>query len=123
MAAPFAVLSYGENRYKAANMGSIHAEEQALRNLPYLPRKKRPKKVDLLVIRTTPSGVLGSSKPCTHCMCVLQTVLPKKGYILSTVYYTGKGGVLHDITFSNLLADTDPHTSRYYVGTNWAGGK
>lgn len=120
MAAPFALLSYGENRYKPADSGSFHAEEQAVRNLPYQPRNKRPKKVDLLVIRTSPTGTLGQSKPCTHCICVLQTMLPKKGYSLQNVYYTGTGGTLHETKLSYLINDSKPHTSRYYQGTNFS---
>lgn len=93
---------------------TTHAEENAIRKLPMLPRKKHLKKVDLLVIRTSKTGVLGSSKPCIHCLMLLQTKLPEKGYKVQNIYYTSQHGDIHEATLKSLLEEDNIHMSRYY---------
>lgn len=121
---PFSVVSYGENmvRQASCNKWTTHAEDNAIRKLPVMPRKKNLKKVDLLVIRTSKTGMLGNSKPCIHCLILLQNKLPEKGYKLQTVYYTDTGGVIHETSLRALLADEDNmHVSRYYREHNYHG--
>lgn len=102
---------------------TTHAEDNAIRKLPMMPRKKHLKKVDLLVIRTSKTGTLGNSKPCVHCLMLLQNKLPEKGYKLHTIYYTDKGEI-HETTLRELLADEDNlHLSRYYREHNYQVGK
>ncbi|NBP66080.1 MAG: hypothetical protein EBU66_15640 [Bacteroidetes bacterium] len=118
---PFSLVNYGENIYKdRANIvkSSIHAEVNAMNKLPTLRRNKKPKKVDLLVIRTSRTEVLGNSKPCIHCILQLKEGLPLKGYILNTVYYSDTEGKIHKVKFSELIDDTDPHMSRFYKEKN-----
>ena len=46
IAVPFAKLSYGENHYKSldvSTISSIHAEENAIKNLKPLPKQKKLK--------------------------------------------------------------------------------
>lgn len=93
---------------------TTHAEDNAIRKLPSLPRKRHLKKVDLLVIRTSKTGLLGSSKPCIHCLMLLQTKLPEKGYKVQTIYYTDQHGDIHTATLNTLLHDENIHMSRYY---------
>lgn len=113
--APLNLLSYGENMIKAANdKWTSHAEENAIRKLPVLPRKKHLKKVDLLVIRTSKTGVLGSSKPCIHCLMLLQTKLPEKGYKIQNIFYTNQQGDIREETLKSLLEDENMHMSKYY---------
>lgn len=119
---PFAVQSYGENRYNDPNYpacSSIHAEANAMKKLVTLPRQKKLKKVDLLVIRVNKTGTYGNSKPCIHCILNLYKNLPEKGYILHNVYYTNEAGTITSIKFQNLLHENDPHISRFYCQKNF----
>jgi hypothetical protein len=120
--APFAIQSYGENHYNNASdstCSSIHAEENAMRKLLPLRRQKKLKKVDLLVIRVSKSGQLGNSKPCIHCILNLSKNLPDKGYVLHAVHYTDETGEIKTARFQNLLQETTPHISRFYVQKNF----
>jgi cytidine deaminase len=115
MAAFFNLLSYGENMYKDSyERGTIHAEHNAVQKLPTLPRKSRLKKIDLLVIRTSRVGTLGNSKPCVHCLTILKTKLPEKGYSLQKVYYSEAGGNIVSTSFVKLLESEEGHCSRFY---------
>lgn len=96
--------------------GTSHAEENAIRKLPTLPRKSRLKKVDMLVIRTNREGLLGSSKPCANCIWLMANKLPEKGYTLNRVYYSETGGSISCIPFHRLAQDDDCHVSRFYKG-------
>jgi hypothetical protein len=119
---PFALQSYGENHYNNANdstCSSIHAETNAMRKLLPLPRQKKLKKVDLLVIRVSKNGQYGNSKPCIHCILRLSKTLPEKGYILHDVHYTDEHGAIISIRFQNLLHEATPHISRFYVQKNF----
>ena len=60
------------------------------------------------MIRANIGGTVGNSKPCFKCVQDLYTKLPKKGYILDTVHYTDKGGVLVSKKFTRLM-DEEPH--------------
>lgn len=114
---PFSLVNYGENQYKDPDfpcMASIHAEVNAMHKLPYLPRHKRPKKVDLLVIRVNRGGSMGNSKPCLNCIQQMQKFLPMKGYTLDTIYYTATNGVIMEAKFSDLLDEETPYISRFY---------
>ena len=116
-------MSYGENLHKGhdsdpKNFFSIHAEESALRKLPQLPRHKKLKRIDLLVIRANKSGTLGSSKPCIHCTLCMYKQLPEKGYILDTIYFSNREGIIEETTLAALLHDKEPHMSRFYKERN-----
>lgn len=118
IAVPFAVQSYGENQYNNPNdpsCSSIHAEANAMKKLLPLPRQKKLKKVDLLVIRVSKNGQYGNSKPCIHCILNLHKNLPDKGYSLRDVYYTDEHGKIVSIRFNELMYETTPHISRFYT--------
>ena len=101
--APFEPLAYGENIVIARpERWSIHAEVNAIRKLPPMPRKRRLKRVDLIVIRTTPNGVLGNSQPCAHCATSLVRDLASKGYILDRVIFSNADGGLTVLTLGQL---------------------
>lgn len=85
-----------------------------MRKLRPMPRKRRLKRVDLLVIRTSRAGFLGSSKPCAHCLSLLQRGLPERGYCLETVYYSDEQGSIVGRPFRELVVDDPPHVSRFY---------
>jgi hypothetical protein len=126
MAAPFHVLSYGENHYKGNRCmdgrckcraeKSVHAEQHAVQKLP--PPQKRGrhlKKVDLLVIRVNRSGTMGNSKPCVHCIYMLAQKLPEKGYSLARIYYSDEKGGIHESKLRTLMwEDEAPHLTKFY---------
>lgn len=115
--APFAVLAYGENHYNSLTemnrMSSVHAEDNVIRNLP-VNTQKRAKKIDMLVIRVTLSGDLANSKPCIHCILLMCTRLPLKGYTLRDIYYSTSNGTLEMCKFSALLFSQEHHVSRFH---------
>ena len=54
-------------------------------------------------------GTIGNSKPCNKCVEKLQN-LPKKGYILDTVFYS----VIGDTIFSDKFKNIDSsHITKY----------
>jgi hypothetical protein len=93
---------------------TIHAEDDAINKLPVLKRNRRLKKVDLLVIRANAGGTVGNSRPCDRCIKALEIKLPKKGYILDTLYYTDKGGLLVKKKFARVVTEEDHHVSKYF---------
>lgn len=110
------MLSYGENHYDTRGIfPTVHAEDDAINKLPVLKRNRKLKKVDLLVIRANQGGTVGNSKPCFKCIGDLYKKLPKKGYVLDTVYYTDKGEVLVSKKFSQLLYDDAKHIPKYFI--------
>ena len=72
-------MAYGEND------GQYHAERNALLKLPL---RTRVLKVNILVIRATASGQLGSSKPCFHCLYSMKHEALSRGYYIANVYYS-----------------------------------
>lgn len=114
IAVPFYLMSYGENRFKLrVEDGSVHAEVNAIQGLPSLPRNKRPKKVDLVVIRVTKAGCYRQSKPCLHCLQALRMRLPEKGYILEDIYYTSEDESIVSTRWNDLIQDTNPHITKW----------
>jgi len=73
-----------------------------------------------MVIRANKNGSLGNSKPCIHCIICLYKQLPEKGYILDTIYYSNREGILIETTLSALLKEDTYHMSRYYKERNMA---
>ena len=95
-------------------MCTVHAEDTAIRKLPFLPKKKRLIKIDLLVIRTSKTGLIGNSSPCVHCLLLLQQKLPQKGYILQDIYYSNAAGCIIRSDLESLLTREDLYYSRFY---------
>jgi len=117
----YELLSYGENTYKVNTKykfnKTVHAEEQAMLNLPPLPRNKKLKRVNLLVIRQNKTN-MGSSKPCVHCILKLQE-LPKRGYVLNKIYFSTNTGIIVQCKLNDLLYDSEAHISSFYRGTGF----
>lgn len=67
------------------------------------------------MIRANHGGTLGNSKPCVKCLHDLVTKLPRKGYVLDTVYYTTRGNVLVSKKLTQLLEDDEPpHVTKFF---------
>ena len=107
-------LAYGVNHYSATSDKTIHAEENAITRLKPRPTTKALKSVNIIVIRTTKNGVLGSSKPCVHCTSKLSEMLPKRGYRVNWVYYSTAGGGIERCKLPHLVNSPEGHVSGYY---------
>lgn len=101
------VLSIGINQYNANNI-SIHAEHDAINNLP---STKQTIDVNILVIRLTKSNELNMSKPCGNCIRILKSYPPKKGYNIKDVYYSDENG---NIVKTKLNKLTNYNKNKYY---------
>ena len=91
---------------------TTHAEENAIRKLPPLPRHKKLKRVDLLVIRAN-KVTIGNSKPCFHCLLKMKS-LPSKGYIIERVFFSTCDGSILAYKLDELLYSESQHFSAYY---------
>ncbi len=73
---------------------STHAEMEVLRKLYKLNSKNKVnksfKKCDILVIRLSPTGKLGQSRPCYHCL----TSLAVCGIKIRYIYYSTSFGTI-----------------------------
>lgn len=108
----FYVLSYGMNQYRNKSK-SIHAENAALTKLKNRTSKKK-KKVNILVIKTSKTGILGNSKPCYYCMLDLKNYSPIKGYKINNVYYSDTNGEIIKKKLSHMFSEGNYHFSSYY---------
>ncbi len=91
----------------------IHAEHNALLKLKPSINKKRLESVNLLVVRFSKTNKIQSSKPCSNCIQIMDTMPEKKGYKIQNIYYSNSDG---DIVKTNLttLKNEEQHYSRYY---------
>jgi len=107
----FNILSRGIN-YLSSNK-SVHAENDAIHRLK--PRKhKKKKKINMLIIRTTKLGKLGSSQPCYHCTLQLMDLIPSLGYKLNYIIYTNKDETMTKIKFNKFIQSEEFHISGFY---------
>lgn len=78
-------------------MPSRHAEADAFNKL-----SKRSnlniKAIDLFVIRLNSISQLGESRPCYHCLCMME----KCGYKINNVYYSTNEGIIMKEKFSGM---------------------
>jgi hypothetical protein len=112
---PDNILSVGINFYKSSLTDcSTHAERNALDKLPTVKKLKRLVKIDILVIRTSSTGVLGMSKPCSKCISDMSIYPQRKGYSIRNIYYSGEDGEIICTNLAALLSSDDKHVSRYY---------
>jgi len=107
------------NKYSIQGNRTIHAEHDAINKLPIIKNKKKLKKINILIIKTSPTGLLGNSKPCYHCIQKMLHLLPKRGYKMDDVYYTDKEGMIQKIKFNKLVHEKDVHISSYYRHSNF----
>lgn len=80
----------GVNFYNVdGTIKSRHAEVDCVQRLKYSNKRK---KVNMIVIRTTPTKMLANAKPCCHCIKTVKQTLKKKGYRLHRIYYSDNDG-------------------------------
>lgn len=103
-------MTYGENYVRPK--GSIHAEQDCINKLPK-NREKRPVKVSLLSVRVNRLGILMNAKPCFRCIYMMNKSL-KKGYKITTVYYTDSQGKIVKSNLDTLSNEECKHVSGLY---------
>lgn len=82
------IMSVGYNVFQADN-SSIHAEDNAIRNLLNLVQIKRVKerrcrKLIMYVLSVRKNGNVKNSKPCENC----QKILEKYDFMFNKIYYS-----------------------------------
>ncbi len=117
----FYVVSIGQNKYKinSSNNATIHAEEDAINKLPPIKRSNRLEDVNLVVIRTTKTGILGNSAPCVHCLKYMKDNAVARGYRIKKIYFTNIYGEIECHNLNSLIASNNLHISAYYKVRNY----
>ena len=111
----------GNNYYVLKNPSGncglpIHAEEDAINKLKPIPlNRKRYKKVSIVVVRFSKSGILCSSAPCVKCMNAMAFQLPKKGYKLEYIYYSDSDRKIHKTTLKEMVLKSQFTFSLYWT--------
>ena len=110
------ILSYGINKYADINgmMPTIHAEHDAILRLPSIKNKKKPVKINLLVIRFLKTYKLANSKPCLNCIHNMVELPKKRGYKIEDIYYSENDGTIIKTNINKLLNEPVHHVSSYY---------
>jgi hypothetical protein len=102
-------LAYGINIY--GKTSTRHAEDDAIKHLTPIGKKKNKVKVEILVIRITKNSKLCMSKPCLHCIECINKKPQLKGYIIVKVLYSNEMGEITEVKINELETK---HLSRYY---------
>lgn len=84
---------------------SFHAEANAIHKLASHKGTKNNKSFDLVVIRVSPTGVIGNSKPCFQC---IQQIM-KSRFNISKIYYSDANGDIICESINKLLQTDTIH--------------
>jgi deoxycytidylate deaminase len=84
---------------------SLHAEANAIRKAASNRSIKNTTSVDLIVIRVSPTGIIGQSKPCFQCM----QQISKARFRISKVYYSNAKGEIICENINQLLRTSVIH--------------
>lgn len=109
------ILSFGINKSgdSMKNTPGIHAETDAILKLLPLRNKKKLENINIVVIRISPKNKIQSSKPCYHCIKMLQILPKKRGYNIQDIYYSNTYGDIVKTTLTE-LDNEEKHISQYY---------
>lgn len=113
-------VAYGINGAVPKEGGSsTHAEELALQKAIANPRIKKHKTYDLLVVRFSKAGILGSSRPCMH--CILRMML--SDIKIHTVYYSTDTGEIREEKLTSMLSSDMTYVSTGNRKRTWTKAK
>lgn len=104
-------LSFGQNIVR--DNVSYHAEHNAIQKLKSRDTKKLMP-INILVLKTSYTGLIGMSKPCAHCLAIMCTLAPKKGYRIMNVFYTNSDGNIEKHKLSSLVSSDNVHVSKLF---------
>ena len=113
------IFSRGINKYNSNSVNTVHAEVNAIMNLPSRAKKKCYQKIDICVIKVSSCCKIGISKPCIKCIIDMSILPQKKGYIVKNIYYSDHDGSITSVTLKNLINEGNCYTSRYYRKHNF----
>lgn len=110
-------LVKGYNSMTASNSPlflSLHAEISACKRLARIATKLklRMSRADLIVLRVSRDGKMGSSRPCYHCIKQLDKYTRMLNFKLRYVYYSNSDGKIIREKFYDLLNSDVKHFSR-----------
>jgi len=108
-------ITFGQNMTR--DQLSYHAEHNAIQKLPNRYSKKLLP-INIFVLKTTMTGIIGNSKPCAHCLAVMSSLPIKKGYRISNIFYTNSDGNIEKKKLEDLFKE-DLHYSRLYADTDF----
>lgn len=115
------VLSYGYNIVNKMHIAvPTHAEKHCLDNIK---RTSYLKQIDMLILRTSPTGKLGISKPCVKCLLDMFKLPKIKNYIIRNIYFSNNSGEIECKSLTEIINDNDFHVSQYYVNHNFEFSK
>ena len=114
------ILSFGENKYNPSTninsvKSSVHAEQNAINKLPYI---RKQIKINMIVLRFTKKNTLSMSKPCNKCIYYMNSIFPKKGYIIKDIYYSTGDNKIIKTNLTNLCKEVDTHSNSSNNETN-----
>ena len=108
----------GYNCYRgqtsANNGATIHAEHFAINKLKARPKNKKLYKISMIVIKISPTGLLGMSKPCKHCIENLQNLANRKGYHIEYIYFSNSNRQIEKWSYEDLIKDPNKHITEFY---------
>ena len=96
---------------------SVHAEDDAIGK--FLKIRDAPKKIDVLVIRLSKTGQLGSSRPCKNCLMRYINVSRKFKVKIKNIYYSTSDGTIQKENFITMLDSELTHVSSGYRHCGW----
>jgi cytidine deaminase len=105
-------LSYGINDVSLVNK-SLHAEYDAIRNLPFRRKNLKNKSINLLVIRISRRKQIKQSKPCVHCIKYISKLNENTSYQINRIYYSDDNGEIIDSSLNELKENTT-HISKFH---------
>lgn len=87
------------------NMPSRHAEADAFNKIK--TKKNMPRNIDIFVIKITKSGQFGNSRPCKHCIDLMNI----SGFNIKYIYYSDNDGNIIKESFSHMKNSDDIYVS------------
>ena len=121
------VVSYGYNCYRGttstSNNATIHAEHSAINKLKSLEKGKKLVRINILVIKISLAGLISMSKPCQHCIDILQLLANKKGYYISNIYFSNNLRNIEKWSYTELENDKSKHVTEFYKNSAFRNKK
>lgn len=111
------ILCYGMNHIR--NGKTIHAEVDAINNLPPSSKRNRLMKVSLMVIRINKHNKICNSRCCVKCCESIYSIPSYRGYVIDQIYYSNEEGEIEYSHPISLLLNVNVHKSSYFKKKNY----
>jgi len=100
-------------RTKSCYWGGLHAEIDALRKIKKTP-DKRPREVNIFVIRVNKIGDISLSQPCCNCIKKMDKFQKYKNIKIKNIFFSENNKKLIRVSYSNISL-LKPHTSSAFI--------